>query len=54
MDKDKRTFEELVDDMTKNAHSMLLTDGAEGLRAGVFIAMQQAIVWNEDKQKEEL
>lgn len=45
------TYDELVDEMTRRAHSALLESGGKGLRNAIFMALQTAMTWNEKRDK---
>jgi hypothetical protein len=48
-----QTFQELVDEMTRQAHDGLLTGGGKGLRLAIFGAMGVAMEWRREQDKKE-
>ena len=47
------TFAELVDDAARRVHDGLLTNGGQGMRSALWIAMSTAIDWRAHQQKKE-
>jgi hypothetical protein len=45
------TYEELVEHVSQEIHTALLTKGGPGIRSAVYLWLSQAIMWSEREQK---